>query len=57
MDRRDIVVIGGSAGGVEALMQICAGLSADIPAALFVVQHVSPTSKSVLPELLSRKHC
>jgi two-component system chemotaxis response regulator CheB len=54
MDRRDIVVIGGSAGGVEALMQICAGLPADLPAALFVVQHISPTSKSVLPELLSK---
>jgi two-component system, chemotaxis family, protein-glutamate methylesterase/glutaminase len=54
MDRRDIVVIGGSAGGVEALMQISAGLSADFPAALFVVQHISPTSKSVLPELLSK---
>jgi two-component system chemotaxis response regulator CheB len=54
MDRCDIVVIGGSAGGVEALMQICAGLSADLPAALFVVQHISPTSKSVLPELLSK---
>jgi two-component system, chemotaxis family, protein-glutamate methylesterase/glutaminase len=54
MDRRDIVVIGGSAGGVEALMQICGGLPADLPAALFVVQHISPTSKSVLPELLSK---
>jgi two-component system, chemotaxis family, protein-glutamate methylesterase/glutaminase len=54
MDRRDIVVIGGSAGGVEALMQICAGLPVDLPAALFVVQHISPTSKSVLPDLLSK---
>jgi two-component system, chemotaxis family, protein-glutamate methylesterase/glutaminase len=54
MDRRDIVVIGGSAGGVEALMHICAGLPADLPAALFVVQHISPVSKSVLPDLLSK---
>jgi two-component system chemotaxis response regulator CheB len=54
MDRQDVVVIGGSAGGVEALMQICAGLPADLPASLFVVQHISPTSKSVLPDLLSK---
>jgi two-component system chemotaxis response regulator CheB len=54
MIRRDIIVIGGSAGGVEALMQLCAGLPRDLPAAIFVVQHISPTSKSVLPDLLTR---
>jgi two-component system, chemotaxis family, protein-glutamate methylesterase/glutaminase len=50
----DIVVIGGSAGGVEALKRICAGLPRDFPAAIFVVLHISPTSRSVLPDLLSR---
>jgi two-component system, chemotaxis family, protein-glutamate methylesterase/glutaminase len=54
MNRHDIIVIGASAGGVEALMQICAGLPADLPASIFVVQHISPTSKSVLPNLISR---
>ena len=54
MTRRDIIVIGGSAGGVEALMQLCACLPADLPAAICVVQHISPTSRSVLPELLTR---
>jgi two-component system, chemotaxis family, protein-glutamate methylesterase/glutaminase len=54
MAGHDIIVIGGSAGGVEALMQICASLPADLPAAVFVVQHISPASKSVLPELLAR---
>src|SRR6478752_2305610 len=54
MARRDIIVVGGSAGGVEALMQICAGLPADLPASVFVVQHISPASKSVLPDLLTR---
>lgn len=52
--RHDIIVIGGSAGGVEALMQICAGLPADLPAAVFIVEHLSPSSKSVLPDLLTR---
>jgi two-component system chemotaxis response regulator CheB len=35
-------------------MQICAGLPADLPASVFVVEHISPTSKSVLPDLLSK---
>jgi two-component system, chemotaxis family, protein-glutamate methylesterase/glutaminase len=54
MSSRDIIVIGGSAGGVEALIRICGDLPAALPASVFVVQHVSPTSKSVLPDLLSR---
>jgi two-component system, chemotaxis family, protein-glutamate methylesterase/glutaminase len=50
----DIVVIGGSAGGVEALRRICAGLPADLAATVFVVLHISPATRSVMPELLSR---
>ena len=50
----DIVVIGGSAGGIEALRRICEGLPADFPAAVFVVLHISPKSRSVMPELLRR---
>jgi two-component system chemotaxis response regulator CheB len=50
----DIVVIGGSAGGVDALRRICAGLPADLPATVFVVLHISPATRSVMPELLSR---
>jgi two-component system chemotaxis response regulator CheB len=54
MAGHDIVVIGGSAGGVEALKRVCEGLPADFAAAVFAVIHISPTSRSVLPELLSR---
>jgi len=54
MAGHDIVVIGGSAGGVEALRRICAGMPKDFQAAIFVVIHISPISRSVLPELLSR---
>ena len=54
MARRDIIVIGGSAGGVDALMRICGGLPADLPASILVVQHISPASRSVLPDVLPR---
>jgi two-component system chemotaxis response regulator CheB len=54
MATKDIIVIGASAGGVDALSRLCAALPADLPAAVFVVQHLSPTSRSVLPQLLAR---
>ncbi len=54
MHRRDIIAIGGSAGAVDALQKLVAGLPREIPAALFVVMHLQPRSRSVLPELLNR---
>ena len=51
---RDIVVMGGSAGGVEALRRIVADLSPELPASIFVVVHLSPHADSHLPEILSR---
>jgi two-component system chemotaxis response regulator CheB len=54
MTTRDIVVIGASAGGVEALQRLCAALPHDLPAAVFIAQHLSPSARSVLPQLLDR---
>ena len=54
MARRDIVVIGTSAGGVEALMRLVAQLPADFPAALLVVLHLAPGHRSLLPGILTR---
>jgi len=54
MQARDIIVIGASAGGVEAVSRLAAGLPADLPAAVFVVVHFPETSTSVLPQILSR---
>jgi len=51
---RDIIVVGTSAGGVEALSQLVRGLPSGFPASLFVVSHFPPGGRSVLPEILSR---
>lgn len=51
---KDIVVVGASAGGMGALEKLVAGLPGDFPAALFVVWHLSPGVRSMLPQVLMR---
>lgn len=51
---RDIVVIGTSAGGLDALRRVLSMIPADIQAAFFIVQHVPETSTSMLPQILAR---
>lgn len=55
MPGHDIIVIGASAGGVEAATQLVRSLPADIPAAIFVVIHIAAHSNSVLPQILQRR--
>ncbi len=50
--KHHIIVIGTSAGGVEALKLLVSALPADLPAAVCIVQHVPPDWSSVLPEIL-----
>ena len=50
----DIVVIGASAGGVEALRRLVRDLPPGLAASLFVVCHFPPGQRSILPEILSR---
>jgi two-component system chemotaxis response regulator CheB len=52
--RRNIVVIGGSAGGIEALESLVACLPEALPAPIFVVVHLAADSPGVLPSILSR---
>jgi two-component system, chemotaxis family, protein-glutamate methylesterase/glutaminase len=54
MRTKRIVVIGASAGGIEALRELVARLPADFPAPIAVVLHTSPQSPGVLGEILSR---
>ncbi|QDK78999.1 chemotaxis protein CheB [Spirosoma sp. KCTC 42546] len=53
MAKRDIIVIGASAGGVFALKELMASLPPDFNATVFVVVHISPHSPSYLPDILS----
>ncbi|MEM1125480.1 MAG: chemotaxis protein CheB [Bacteroidota bacterium] len=49
-----IVGVGASAGGLEALERFFTGMPLDIPAAFVVIQHLSPTHKSLMGELLAK---
>jgi two-component system, chemotaxis family, protein-glutamate methylesterase/glutaminase len=50
---RDVIVVGASAGGVEATRQLLAGLPAGLPAAVFVVIHRGLREPNLLPEVLA----
>src|SRR6185437_13370679 len=50
-----LVAIGSSAGGIEALSALVANLPADFPAPIVVAQHLDPTRPSHLESILGRR--
>src|SRR5262245_33884746 len=51
---RTLIGVGGSAGGIEALLALLGRLPRDLPAAVLVVIHVSPIGASRLPQIARR---
>jgi two-component system chemotaxis response regulator CheB len=54
MGSHDIMVLGASAGGIEALTRVMASLPENLPASLFVVVHIPAHMPSLLPKIFSR---
>jgi two-component system chemotaxis response regulator CheB len=54
MAKRDIIVIGGSAGSNAVLQQVLAALPGDFPGSIFVTTHVPSQSAGYLAEVLDR---
>jgi two-component system chemotaxis response regulator CheB len=52
--RRDIIVIGASAGGFDPLLRLVGSLPASMPAVVLVALHTSAHNPGFLPQMLSR---
>ena len=50
----DVIVLGASAGGVEALIAVAGDLPEGLPAAVLVVLHLAPSGGSALAGILNR---
>ena len=53
--RPELVILAASAGGIPALQQILGGLPGTFPVPIAVLQHRSPTMRSMLPAILERR--
>jgi two-component system, chemotaxis family, protein-glutamate methylesterase/glutaminase len=51
----EIIALAASAGGLKALTEVLAGLPAEFPAGLVVVQHLDPRHRSLMADILARR--
>jgi two-component system chemotaxis response regulator CheB len=51
---RDIIVIGASLGGLDALCRITSRLPSNLPAAILIVLHTSPQGTRLLAEMVGQ---
>lgn len=54
MPKCDIIVVGGSAGAIEAMQELAHDLPRDLEAAVFIVLHIPADFPSMLPQILAR---
>ena len=55
MKKCELIVLGGSSGGVEALLKIIPGLSPDFSTPIVIVMHQSRSSRSSLALVLQSR--
>jgi two-component system chemotaxis response regulator CheB len=53
-EKRDTVVLGASAGGIEALQRLLPAFTLEVDASIFVVQHLAADGQSWLDRILAR---
>lgn len=54
MDKRNIIVVGASAGGFEAMKVLISGLPQSLDASVFIVWHMPADVRGVLPQVLNK---
>ncbi len=54
MAQRNIIVVGASAGGFETIRALVAALPVSLPASIFIVWHMAPEIRGVLPHVLNK---
>jgi two-component system chemotaxis response regulator CheB len=54
MPNRNIIVIGASAGGFEAIQALVKELPSGLDASIFIVWHMAPEIRGVMPQVLNR---
>lgn len=52
MAKRDLIAIGGSAGSIDVIRQICRGMPADLSASIVIAIHVTASSQNLLAGIL-----